>query len=541
MSERMKRLTLVACILGSSIALLDSTVVNVALPAMSRDLGGGLAGQQWMTGAYLLTLGSLILIGGSLGDLLGERRIYALGVAGFGATSLLCALAPTIELLVAGRALQGVAGALLTPSALAVIVATFSAQERGPAIGTWTAWGGIATVLGPLAGGWLITVTSWRWIFLLNLPLVAVTLALIFYAIPAPSGPRPQRHVDVRGAVLCALGLAGPVFALIEQPVLGWGSAAVSVPLVAGLGLLAGFVWLERRSPDPMLPLRLFAGRNFAVGNLQTLAMYAGLSILFFFLVLFLQQVAGYTPLEAGVATLPVTVVMFGLSRRFGALADRLGPRFFMGLGPLVSAAGLLLFLRLGERVSYATDVLPAVLVFALGLSMTVAPLTAAVLAGIEQRDAGIGSAVNNAVARVAGLVATAAIGAVVTAHFAAALDARLGPAATAQTRAAVARVKRQPLGRPSVAGLPREQGRRLSDAAAAASVSSFHLGLGIAAALVAAGGVLGGVGIVNPRREVAAAECAGGQFVGAAKDAAGCANDSRGPAVATPEPAVSG
>lgn len=521
---RTKQLTLVACILGSGIALLDSTVVNVALPAVSRDLGGGLAGQQWVLNAYLLTLGSLILIGGSLGDLFGERRVFALGVGGFGVTSLLCALAPSIELLVLGRALQGIAGALLTPSALAVIIATFPKAERGPAIGSWTAWGGIAAVLGPLVGGEILSFASWRWIFLINVPLVAICLGLILTAIPAPAGPRAERHIDVRGAVLCALGLAGPVFALIEQPRLGWGNAAVLVPLIAGLGLLGMFLAFERRSPDPMLPLRLFSRRNFSVGNVETFAMYGGLSILFFFLVLFLQQVAGYSALQSGLATLPTTLVMFVLSRRFGGLADRFGPRLFMAAGPFVCACGLLLFLRLGARVNYWTEVLPALLVFALGLSMTVAPLTAAVLAGVEQSDAGIGSAVNNAIARVAGLLATAAIGAVVAANFAATLDSRLdGRPLGAPARAAVAQVKRQPLGRPSVVALPAAEGRDLTAAAGSASVSSFHLGLGIAAVLVGLGGVLGGLGIRNPRRAVAAEDCGGGQLVGASREVAGC------------------
>jgi EmrB/QacA subfamily drug resistance transporter len=527
-AERTKQLTLVACILGSGIALLDSTVVNVALPAVSRDLGGGLAGQQWVLNAYLLTLGSLILIGGSLGDLFGERRVFALGVGGFGVTSLLCALAPNIELLVLGRALQGVAGALLTPSALAVIIATFPREERGPAIGSWTAWGGIAAVLGPLIGGEILSFASWRWLFLINVPLVALCLALILKAIPAPAGPRPGRHVDARGAVLCALGLAGPVFALIEQPRLGWGSPAVLAPLIAGLGLLAVFLMFERRSPDPMLPLRLFRRHNFSVGNVETFAMYGGLSILFFFLVLFLQQVAGYSALQSGLATLPTTVVMFVLSRRFGALADRLGPRLFMAAGPLVCALGLLLFLRLGQRVNYWTEVLPALMVFALGLSMTVAPLTAAVLAGVDQSDAGIGSAVNNAIARVAGLLATAAIGAVVAANFSSSLDSRLGARPLgAPARVAIAQVKRQPLGRPSVGRLPPAEGRALAAASGSASVSSFHLGLGIAAALVALGGLLGGIGIRNPRRTVAAEDCGGGQLVGAAREAAGCTETS--------------
>jgi EmrB/QacA subfamily drug resistance transporter len=428
-----KRLTLIACIMGSGIALLDGTVVNVALPTIQRHLGGGLAAQQWVLNGYLLTLGSLILIGGSLGDLFGERRIFALGVGGFGVASLGCALAPSIGALIAARAVQGVAGALLVPSALATIVATFpggeggSKSERGAAIGSWTAWGGIATVVGPLAGGELLAVASWRWIFLINIPFVIACVTLILTVIPrAERGARGTRTVDFAGALLGALGLAGPVFALIEQPRLGWSSPGVVAPLIAGVLLLACFALHESRARDPMLPLGLFRRRNFSAGNIETFSMYAGLSIMLFFLVLFLQQIGGYTPLQSGLATLPVTLLMFTLSRRFGALADRFGPRLFMGAGPLVAACGLLLFQRVGIHVAYISEVLPALLVFGLGLAMTVAPLTAAVLAGAEESQAGIASGVNNAVARVAGLLGTAAIGAVVAASFSASLDSHL-------------------------------------------------------------------------------------------------------------------
>lgn len=520
-----KQLTLVACILGSGIALLDGTAVNVALPTIQHDLGGGLAAQQWVVNAYLLTLGSLILIGGSLGDLYGERRIFALGVGGFGVASLLCALAPTIGALIAARALQGVAGALLTPSALAVIVATFAESERGPAIGSWTAWGGIATVLGPLAGGELLQLFSWRAIFLINLPFVAICVVLILAVIPAAKPRRESaRRIDVLGGLLCALGLGGPVFALIEQPRLGWGSPGVFVPFILGVALLVCFVVHESRSRDPMLPLALFRRRNFSAGNIETFSMYAGLAILFFFLTIFLQQIGGYTPLQSGLATLPATLVMFAFSKRFGALADRYGPRLFMGAGPLVAAVGLLLFQRIGVQVDYLSDVLPGILVFSLGLSMTVAPLTAAVLAGVETGQAGIASAVNNAVARVAGLLGTAAVGAAVAASFVSGLDSNLagrplGPPA----KAAVAEAKRLPLGRPDTNGLPRVQARTITQAADEASLDSFHLGMGIAAFLVAVGGMAGAIGVRNPRRAVSAEDCEGGQLVGAALDAAGC------------------
>ncbi len=539
----MKRVTLVACILGSGIALLDGTVVNVALPTIQRALGGGLAAQQWVVNGYLLTLGSLILVGGSLGDLYGERRVFAIGVASFGAASLACALSPSIGVLVGARALQGIAGALLVPSSLAVIVNTFPAQERGGAIGTWTAWGAIAGVLGPLAGGELLALASWRWIFVINVPLAAICVWLILAAIP-PLPPRETgaRRVDYPGALLCALGLGGPVFALIEQPRLGWSSAAVYLPLAVGFALLGIFVLYEGHGArDPMLPLKLFRRRNFSAGNVETLAMYAGLAIVFFFLVLFLQQIGGYSPLKSGLATLPVTVVMFFLSRRFGGLADRYGPRFFMGAGPLLGAGGLLLFQTTGTRADYLSEVLPALLIFALGLSMTVAPLTAAVLAGSE-REAGIASGVNNAVARVAGLLGTAAVGAAVASSFASSMNDRLaGVALDGAARAAVAEAKRLPLGLPSLHGMPAGQARAVRAAAEGASLHSFHVGLGIAAALVAIGGLVGAVGIRNPRREeedVHAKSCPGGQLVGASSE---LCPPEEAPGAPTPAPQPAG
>ena len=522
-SESTKRLTLVATILGSSIAILDSSVVSVALPSIQRSLGGGLAGQQWVSNAYLLTLGSLILLGGSLGDIFGERRIFALGVGGFGLTSLLCAIAPTIGLLVAFRALQGAAGALLTPSSLAVIVSTFPERERGPAIGTWTAWGTIAGALGPLVAGAILGVGSWRWIFVINLPLVVGCLWLIMRAVPAMAPSEAHRRVDLIGALLCVLGLGGTVFALIEQPRLGWSNPAVAGSLIGGAILFTAFLLYESRARDPMLKLDLFKSRNFAVGNVETLALYGGLSALSFFLVLYLQQVAGYSPLRSGLALLPESIVMFALSSRFGALADRLGPRLFMGGGPLIAGAGMLLLLTFGVHVNYLTEVLPGILVFSLGLSITVAPLTAAILAGIDQTEAGIGSAVNNAVARVAGLIATVGIGAIVAAQFSASLDRDLaGQPLTPRGQAAVAEAKQLTLGKPSVAGVPPREARAITVASGDSSLTAFRVGIGVASALVVLGGLIGAAGIQNPRRVVRAQQCPGGQLSGAPLDAAG-------------------
>ena len=522
MTERRKRLALLAAILGSFVAGLDATAVNVALPAIERDLGGGLAGQQWVSNAYLLTLGSLILVGGSLGDIYGERRIFTLGVTGFGVVSVVCALAPSIEVLVAGRALQGVFGALLTPSALAVIVASFPPNERGAAIGSWTAWGGIALVIGPLAGGWLIDVATWRWIFAINVPFVVATVIIVRMAVAERPREGPRVHLDYLGATLCALGLAGPVFALIRQPSVGWSSPQVVVPAVAGVAMLALFIAHEARTPHPMLPLGLFRRRNFAFGNLETLLMYGGLSAVIFFLVLFLQQVAGYDALQAGLATVPITIVMFTLSRRAGRLADRYGPRWFMGGGPLVAAAGLALLQRVDANVDYVTELLPALLLFSLGLSATVAPLTATVLADADESNAGIASGVNNAIARVAGLLAVAALGAVVAGQFGATIDNRLaGQRLSPEAQRIVGEAKDRTLTRADPDSLRPAEARVVTRATEDAAVAAFHKGVGIAAALVALGGVLGIVGIRNQRRVVPCEGCPGGQLAGAPLEAA--------------------
>lgn len=470
---RRQQTTLAAAILGSGIATVDGTVVNVALPAIERDLGGGLRAQEWVANAYLLALGSLMLIGGSLGDIHGARRVFALGAGTFGLFSVACALAPTTETLIAARGLQGAAGALLVPSSLAVIVAAFPAEQRAAAIGAWTAWGAIAWLVGPLAGGLIVDALSWRWTFAINLPLVALTLLLVRAAI-APTTRDAARRVDYLGAFLCALGLGGVVFALIEQPRFGWSSTAILVPLVGGGFVFAAFLAYERRVTQPMLKLGLFARRNFAVGNLATLTLYAGQAIFSFFLSIFLQQVAGYSALGAGLATFPVTLSMLLLSRRFGALADRHGPRLFAGAGPLIATIGLLLLLRTGIDTAYVADLLPGVVLFALGWSTTIAPLTAAVLADADETHAGIASAINNAVARVAGLVGISAVGIIVAS---------------------------------TLVG----DGFSTNDE----SVHAFHQVVLICASLVAAAGVAAVVAIRNPDRAIGSERCSGGQLYG--------------------------
>ena len=444
--NRSQRLVLVASILGSFVAFLDMAVVNVALPAIRRDLGGGISAQQWVVDAYLLTLGSLILVAGSLSDLFGRKRVLAGGLVGFAAASVLCAAAPSIAILILARALQGVAGALLVPSSLALIIANFEGPAQGKAIGTWTAWTGVAFVLGPLVGGALVDAGSWRWVFAINVLPVAATLWVLGRVRP-DARATDRNRVDFVGAGLCATGLGGIIFALIEQPGRGWGAPAIYVPLAGGLIAFAGFCWFERATAHPMLDFSLFRRRNFAAGNLATVAIYAGLTASTFLLTVFLQQVAAYRAVASGLALLPVTVIMFALSPVFGRLAARHGPRLYMTVGPITAAMGFALMTRLDATARYLPQLLPGVIVFALGLAATVAPLTAAILGGIDERHAGIGSAINNAVARVAGLLAVAAVGGIVAAHFASSIDraAVAARALDAPARAFLSEARRRP------------------------------------------------------------------------------------------------
>jgi EmrB/QacA subfamily drug resistance transporter len=495
-------LTLIATILGSTVVFLDGTVVNVALPAISDGLDAGLAGQQWVVEGYMLTLVALLLVGGSLGDQFGRRRMYVIGLIAFGACSALCAIAPSDEFLVGARALQGVAGALLVPGSLAIVAATFSGEARGRAVGTWTAWTGIATVLGPAGGGALIGLLSWRAIFWVNLPLIAVTVALTMHAVKESRDPDAFRGIDWLGIALSAAGFGGPVFALIEQPTRGWGDPVVWVPLLAGIACFALFILWEARARHPMLNLGLFRVRNFAIANLTTLSAYAGLIGGLFFVGLFLQQVAGYSALEAGLATTPLSLILFFLSPRWGRLASGTGPRLPMTLGPIVGGLGLLLMMRIGSGADYLTEVLPAILVFGLGLSATVAPLTATVLDSVDERHVGIASGVNNGISRVAGLLAIAVLGAVISANFGTHLDDNLGarPLGPAAERA-VDDAKAQPLAVPQTGALPPAQADAVRTASVEASTSAFHLGVLIAAILMILGGIASGFGIENPRR----------------------------------------
>ncbi|KZE40691.1 MFS transporter [Microbacterium sp. T32] len=410
--SRDQRVVLTVAVLASFVSFLDGTVVNVALPAISRDLGGGLSTQQWVVDAYLVTLGAFILVAGSMSDVLGRTLVLRIGLIGFGVTSVAIAAAPTAEFLIVARALQGVAGALLVPSSLALITSTFRGAGQARAIGIWTGATTVAMLAGPVIGGVFVDALSWRLVFLVNVLPIAVTLWLLARR-SQPDHRRPGARVDLLGAVLCAVGLGGVVFALIEQPNLGWGSPVIWAPAAVGVLAFAGFLMRQRVARQPMMPLDLFRSRNFWAGNLTTMFVYAALSLYGFVLSVYLQQGAGLPATLAGLASLPATLISIALSSRAGALSGRFGPRLFMTLGPALMAVGALLLLLVRPEFDYWTQVFPAVLIFGLGVTTTVSPLTAAVLGAIDPERSGIASAVNNAVSRIAGLLSIAAVSAV--------------------------------------------------------------------------------------------------------------------------------
>jgi EmrB/QacA subfamily drug resistance transporter len=400
----------VATVLGSSLTFVDATVVNIALPVIGSDLDAGLSALTWTVNAYTLTLACLILLGGSLGDRLGRRRVFIVGVLWFAVASMLCGLAPNIQTLVAARALQGIGGALLTPGSLAILQASFRAADRGRAIGAWSGLGGIAGATGPFIGGWLIGVTSWRWIFLINIPIALAVVVIARRYVPESSDPAASRHIDLTGAGLAALGLAALTYGLIAWPTQGLDTPGVWGSLTVGVVAISGFLAWEARTADPMLPLSIFSSRVFSATNAVTFAVYAALGGIFFWLVLTLQVVVGFTPLQSGVALLPVTLIMLAFSARAGALSARIGPRAPMTAGPLVAAAGVAGLARIGPGSTYLVDVLVPVSVFGAGLALTVAPLTATALASVPGNHSGLASGVNNAVARIGGLLAVAVL-----------------------------------------------------------------------------------------------------------------------------------
>ena len=399
-----------AAVLGAGIVMLDGTVVNVALPAIGRTFHSGLATLQWTVTAYTLTLASFILVGGSIGDRYGRRRCFVIGVVWFAIASLGCGLAPDPTVLILARALQGVGAALLTPESLAILQATFDPRDRAQAIGTWSGLAGVATAIGPFVGGYLIQAVSWRLIFLINLPLVVAVVWIALRHVPETHDPTATGRLDAAGAGLATVGLGALIYGLIEGAAVGWSAGRVVTALATAVVATLAFVLVEQRAAHPMLPLGIFRARQFTGANLATFAVYGALGGALFLIPIQLQQALGYSPLEAGTALLPITLVMLVLSPQAGKLSQRIGPRVPMTLGPIVAGAGLAALSRMQPGASYTGTFLPAILVFSLGLALTVSPLTATVLAAAPVEHAGLASAVNNAVARAAGLIAVAVV-----------------------------------------------------------------------------------------------------------------------------------
>ncbi len=487
-----RRLVLAATIIGSAMAFIDGTVVNVALPVLQAELETTVVGLQWIVESYALFLSALILVGGLMGDLYGRRRMFAIGIASFALASLLCGLAPDAGFLIAARALQGVGAALLVPGSLALISANFTEDQRGRAIGTWSGMTALAMALGPVLGGWLVDNVSWRWIFFLNLPLAAIVLALLYRGVPESRDAGRAGRLDWAGALTATLGLGAFVFGLIEAGSHGFGAPRVVAALAAGVGLLAGFVVLQARGRAPMMPLDLFRSRAFSGANLITLLLYAGLGGGLFFFPFNLIQIQDYSATAAGAAFLPFILIMFALSRWSGGLVDRYGGRLPLTVGPAIAAAGFALFALPGVGASYWTGFFPAVAVLGLGMAIAVPPLTTVVLGAVDERRAGIASGVNNAVARVAGLVAIAVIGVVLLAGFGAGLDARLaGLDLPAAARDALASDRIRLAAMPVPAGL----GADLAAAVRGAIVDAFVAGFRLVMLLAAALSLLGALG----------------------------------------------
>jgi EmrB/QacA subfamily drug resistance transporter len=407
------RWVIAVSVLGSGVAAIDATVVGIALPTIGRDFHVGVGALQWVVTGYLLTLAAFLLLGGSLSDRFGRRRLFGIGVAWFAVASAACGLAPNVDVLIIMRIVQGVGAAMLAPGSLAILQASFDPDDRGRAIGAWSGLGGVATAAGPLLGGYLISAASWRWIFYVNIPISAAALALAYRHVPESRDPDAPRHLDVTGAGLAVVGLGCLIFALIEGPTLGWSAVTIVAPLVVSVACLASFVAVEDRSSSPMLPLAIFRQRQFSATNAVTLIVYAALGGALFLLPVQLQVGSRYSPLESGLSLLPITLIMLAFSARSGRLASRIGPRLQMTMGPIVVGAGLALMVRVTGDHSYIGSVLPAVLVLGIGLAITVAPLTATAMSSVVAEHAGLASAVNNDVARVGGLLAVAVLPAI--------------------------------------------------------------------------------------------------------------------------------
>jgi EmrB/QacA subfamily drug resistance transporter len=480
---------LVATILGSSMAFIDSTVVNVALPVLQTELRATVADVQWVVEAYALFLAALILVGGSLGDHYGRRRMYATGIALFTLASLACGFAPNITFLIIARAVQGIGGALLVPGSLAIIGAFFNSEQRGRAIGTWSGFTAITSALGPVLGGWLVQYASWRWVFFINLPIAAVVLFILFWRVPESESEEDQRRgLDWWGATLATLGLGGVVYGLTEANNVGFSNPLVLSALAIGIVALLIFLVVEARIASPMLPLNLFRSSTFSGANLLTLLLYAALGGTLFFLPFNLIRVQGYSPTAAGAANLPFVLIMFTLSRWSGGLVARYGAKIPLIIGPLIAAAGFFLFSLTGIGGSYWTTFFPAVVVLGIGMAVAVAPLTTAVMGSVDSQRAGIASGINNAVARTAGLLAIAALGIVALVMFSASLDSNLNALALPPgVRTLLVAQQNKLVGIDIPAGLSSATSAAVHNAVSASFVSSFHVIMLIGAALALA------------------------------------------------------
>ncbi len=480
------RLALAATVIGSGIVFLDGTIVNIALPKIGANFHASFAGLQWMIDGYLLTLAALILLGGSLGDVFGRKKIFTYGLIGFGLASAACGLAPNLITLVIFRLIQGAFGAMLVPGSLAIINATFPKESRGAAIGTWTAFSGITTAIAPLVGGWVLDTFSWRWIFFINLPLAALCLYLTMAGVEESRNQAASRRLDLLGCVLAVAGLGGLTYGLIQGPVSNW-SASSLAPLIAGAVLLALFVIFEARSRDPMMDLKLFRSRNFSGTNLATLTMYGALSGAFFILVIYLQTTMKYSSLAAGSCLIPITIILFLLSTQVGKWAAKIGTRLFMTIGPIVAGGGLLMLLPLKPGGSFWTGIFPGIVVFGVGLAVTVAPLTTTVMSAVDESHSGIASAINNAVSRIGGLVVVALLGILVASQIHATTNRYASQLGTPTAVAAIDRAVANGQVDSSLSSSDRALARRMITES---SVNSYKLSLLLCAGLAIAAGL---------------------------------------------------
>jgi EmrB/QacA subfamily drug resistance transporter len=493
---RPARWTLIATILATGIVFLDSSVVNVALPAIDSQLDAGLSGLQWIVDGYVLTLAALLILGGSLGDRYGRRRIMIVGLVGFGGASIACGLAPSISWLIGARMLQGVAGALLVPGSLALLRANFQEGEaRGQAIGYWSGWSGITTVIGPLLGGWLVDTFSWRWIFFINVPIVAFAVMLLATTVPESRAEAVPQHLDWLGAGLVTAGLGGVAYGLIMGPLNGWDSPLVMIGLFGGILALFIFILVERWAQEPMVPLELFSSRNFPAANLTTLGVYFALYGTMFFLVIYVQNVMGYSALQAGMILTPISLLMLVLSPVFGKLAGRYGPRLFMSIGPFTIGLGLLILARIQPDSSIWIGLLPAIVIFGLGLASTVAPLTDTVVSTVPDRHSGVAAAFNNAVSRGAALLAVALLGVVVATTFQQSLAQQTADLSlTPSQEQTLNEMSNDPTGALDVDQLPSEIEVALNHA----YTRGLHMAMVVCAVSAVMGGLVAGVMIRN-------------------------------------------